>query len=103
MSTFVEALYNRYKNQPVEIFTNTTTGIQKYSDYELQEQSVIDGEIIDFDGDMLIIKTYVTTPNKDIECEVAINGWQIQSVVKKEFGVSILSVYGGQKSYNRKR
>ncbi len=101
--TFVEAVYNRYKGEEVEIYCNTQTGVQQYNDYELQEQSIVVGKIIGCDGDMLIVEATISTPNQDIVCEVLLNGWQIYSVMKPVANASILHVYGSPKAYVRKR
>lgn len=102
-TSFAEAIYNRYKGQEVEIFTGNQTGTQLYNDFELQEQATITGVITGVEGDMLIIETSVTTPSNELKCEVAINGWAIESVLKTEFGIGLMTVYGGHRANFRKR
>jgi hypothetical protein len=101
--SFAEALYDRYKGQEVEIFTGNQTGTQLYNDFELQEQATITGIITDVDGDMLIIASTITTPSQQLNCEIAVNGWAIESVCKTEYGIGLLTVYGGHRGSIRKR
>ena len=100
---FAEAIYNRYKGQDVEIFTGNQTGTQLYNDFEMQEQSTISGKLIDADGDMLIVETTIQMPGNQVVCEVAINGWAIESIVPQKYGIGLLTVYGGHRSKVRKR
>lgn len=101
--TFAEAAYNRYKNENVEIFTGNQTGIQLYNDFQAQEQATIAGKLIGVDGDMLIVETTVVTPERSFKCEVLVNCFHIETIIKQSYNVGLLTIYGGHTVRTRKR
>ena len=101
--THAEAIAERYLNQEVEIFTDCSVGTQEYNDYEVEEKSCVSGIVRGAAGEMLILEVALSTPAKVNVGEMLINGWAIQGVIKKEYGISVLALFESGRRYPRKR
>ena len=91
-NTVAEAIAERYKNQAVEIFLDSSVGTREYFDFSTEEKTVVDCVVKGADGEILIVECQVKTNMQSITCEVLINGWMIKGVIKQSYGVPLLTV-----------
>ena len=102
-STVAEAIANRYLGDGVEIYMDTSVGRRQYFDFETEEKTVVVCKVLGADGEMLIVECEEKTAMESRKCEVLLNGWMIKGVIKKSYGVSLLSVLELEQQPQKKR
>ena len=100
-----QSIAQRYLNKEVEIFMDQVIGRQSYSDYEVEDKSIIAGVVRGAIGDVLILDVVHSTVAESKTCEVLINGWMIKAVSLKSCGVALLDLIDlkNQRQYKRHR
>lgn len=102
--TYGEKLYERYKDQIVELYIGDDNGVRSYSDFDVYQKSFIRGKLIGADGDLIELEVIIETPERNYKDILCIHSWCIKGAMKySNKGYSILNLFGNSEGHARKK
>jgi len=92
--TYAEVLAEKCKDQDVGIIFDSDWGIRVYSEFQVNNKSIIAGEIVGAEANFLDVKIKIPSNNREYVKILSVNAWNTLPISVYDNGISqVLSLY----------